>query len=413
MLGTNRTVDISTSAFFQHVLNQLDSLVFVKDQEGRIVYVNEAFEDFIGQPKVNYLGKLTTDIFESDAHYERANRQDQEVLQAPDGYTLQSDENYVARPGVYMRLTKRKFIFRGESFLLGLLVDISDLKNSEQKLKKSHQELESKIDHIRRTETKLIESEKMASIGHLTAGLAHEIGNPINYVAGSVLPIKRDFTDLKDQLFKLKQARRHGDELQTQKVLDHLLEDSYFSSLDDISTLLHHIEEGSNRVKNLLESLKSFSKNSESETSLTDINQLINHTLKLLSHTVASGVSIATILDDKLPKVYTNAGQLAQVLMHLIKNALQSLQGYGRVLISSSFSKNILIIKVKDDGVGMTEEIQKKMFEPFFTTREVGMGTGLGLSISWSIITQMGGQIEVESKLDKGSTVTISLPVEC
>lgn len=409
MLTTENVVDISTMSFFQHLLNQLDSLVFVKDDKGQIVYVNEAFELFINKPLSDYLGKKIEGIFESKDHFNRADRQDQEVLNAPEGYTLQSIEHYDARPGVYMLLTKRKFVYNEKPYLIGLLVDVSDLKNSEQKLKTSHQQLEKKIDQIQQTETKLIESEKMASIGHLAAGLAHEIGNPINYVAGSVVPIKRDVDELKSQLATLKMAREQQDMQAVNQILDYMLSSSFLSTLDETSQLLFHIEEGSDRVKNLLESLKSFSNQSEAATSLTDINQVINQTLKLMSHTIGPGVSLATMLSEELPKVYTNAGQLAQVLMHLVKNAFESLKGYGRVLIKSSLLGEKIQIEVIDSGIGMSQETKRKIFEPFYTTKDVGTGVGLGLSISLNIINQLGGNLKVESVVGKGTTVTVCL----
>jgi PAS domain S-box-containing protein len=401
-----------TSAFFRQLLNQLDQLVFVKDQFGQIIYVNDAFAEFIGQPSASYLGSKAQGIFESAEHFQKAQEQDYRVIMAKDGYTLESVEQYAVQPGVPMQLTKRKFLYQDMPFLIGILVDISDLKHSEEALVKSHQQLEDKIDQIKRTESKLIESEKMASIGHLTAGLAHEIGNPINYVAGSVVPIKRDFDELQTQLQALKMARQKGDDNMSDQILDYLLGDSFFHSFTEIGQLLHHIEEGSDRVKNLLESLKSFSNNTETTTSYTDINQVINHTLKLISHTVPTGVSIATILADDIPKIYTNSGQLGQVMMHLIKNALQSLRGYGRVLVATNYQSPNIFITIKDDGVGMSSDVRKKIFEPFFTTKEVGTGMGLGLSISLSIVNQLGGSLEIESALENGTLVKVSLPSE-
>jgi PAS domain S-box-containing protein len=402
----------ATSAFFQQLLSQLDQLVFVKDQSGHIIYVNDAFSTFIGLPSASYMGKKAPEIFESDEHFHKAQKQDYQVIMAENGYTLKSVEQYAARPGVPMQLTKRKFLFGDEPFLIGVLVDISDLKHSEEELRRSHQQLEDKIDQIKKTESKLIESEKMASIGHLTAGLAHEIGNPINYVAGSVVPIKRDFDDLHMQLIALKQARQQGDLKTTDQILDYLLGETFFHAFGEIGQLLDHIEEGSDRVKKLLASLKSFTKSTETTITYTDVNQVVNQTLKLISHTVLPGVSLATMLDDDLPRIYTNSSQLAQVFMHLIKNALQSLRGDGRVLITTTYQNPNIQITIKDNGIGMSEELKKKVFEPFFTTKEVGTGMGLGLSISLSIINQIGGSLDIDSEPEKGTLVTILIPAD-
>lgn len=273
--------------------------------------------------------------------------------------------------------------------------------------------LETSIDHLKATQVRLVESEKMASLGQLTAGVAHEINNPINFVANGVSNLKQNYADLNTVLHgylslapddvtadSFRSAIEKGEELDIQY------------AIEEVETLFKSINNGVNRMTKIAKGLSSFSSDETGAMEKSDINQNLESTIEILKNNLKDRIEITKNFGE-LPPVYCQEGKINQVFLNIINNAGQAIEGQGNITINTEYQKTEerVLIEVIDNGTGMTEEVRKKIFDPFFTTKEVGVGTGLGLSITYGIIEEHKGQIEVESEVGRGSKFSIYLPV--
>ncbi|RMG65576.1 MAG: hypothetical protein D6722_15810, partial [Bacteroidetes bacterium] len=292
--------------------------------------------------------------------------------------------------------------------------------------------LEETLSQLRAMQSQLIDAEKMASLGQLTAGIAHEINNPINYVKGNVGPLRRDFEEVRT-LFRRLCAVEDADDVVAalHKVLAYAREieaDYLFTEMDQ---LLKGIEEGANRTREIVEGLRAFSRSELDTFKQVDIHTGMDSTLRLLSHKLKGRIEV-TREYGQLPLVACLPGKLNQVFMNIIANAIQAIEtraraggatgadGYiGHIRVQTELEPGCLEqavpcvrILITDDGGGMPPEVQQRIFEPFFTTKDVGEGTGLGLAISFGIVEQHRGKIEVNSVPGAGTTFTLMLPMD-
>lgn len=257
---------------------------------------------------------------------------------------------------------------------------------------------------------KLIQTEKLASLGQLTAGVAHEINNPVTFIGTSIEALKYDFRDLQLLLDKIMSLEKNQNETSQ---LDDLIgfRDKLNTSMlrREMNELIASIERGAYRTSQIVSALRTFSRNTDEEFIATDIHQCIESALTILQHKLKNRILIhrhyeAFSAVDALP------GKLNQVFLNILDNASQAIEGRGEIHISTQMKDGSVMIQFKDNGTGMCNEVKNRIFEPFFTTKGVGKGTGLGLSISLKIIEQHQGSIQVESILGSGSTLTIWLP---
>jgi signal transduction histidine kinase len=289
--------------------------------------------------------------------------------------------------------------------------------NLEKKVKERTFELQKAMDNLTHAQTNLVESEKMASLGQLTAGIAHEINNPINFVSSNIYPLKLDFEDL---LSVLKKYDQLFDGVELDKVLEEVKntkqEIDFDYVINEIYQLMNGIEDGANRTAEIVKGLKTFAYLDEAERKLADINEGIRSTLVLLSSSYKDEMQLFTHLGI-LPEIECFPGKLNQVFMNIFSNAIQAVKSKkektpnDHIMVSTEIVDDQVVIVIKDTGMGMSEEVKSKIFEPFFTTKDVGQGTGLGLSIVYSIIKKHEGTIDVESEKGVGTTFTIKLPV--
>jgi len=277
-------------------------------------------------------------------------------------------------------------------------------------LEKHKRELEITLENLKLTQSQLIQSEKIASLGILTAGIAHELNNPINFVSGNVNPLRRDL----NELFSL--IEKYDETLKTNKLervigeIDDLKDKMDYSFLiKEIISLIEGINEGANRSSQIVKGLRSFSRLDEEKCQLYSIHEGIDSSLILLHNKLKNRIKIRKEYGD-LKEIECFPGKLNQVIMNILSNSIQAIEGKGEISIQTISSGIGVKIIIKDNGKGMTPEVKKHIFEPFFTTKEVGKGTGLGLSISFGIIEQHNGDIDVISEPGKGTEFIISLP---
>jgi signal transduction histidine kinase len=277
-------------------------------------------------------------------------------------------------------------------------------------LEDQKKELLSTLENLKLTQSQLIQAEKMASVGVLTAGIAHELNNPINFVSGNVNPLRRDLKDIFSLISKyddIIETRELGKEFHDVYALKDQLDYSFL--IKEITNLLEGISEGANRSSQIVKGLRSFSRLDEEQCQIYDIHEGIESSLILLHNRIKNRIAIHRDYDD-FKNLECYPSKLNQVVMNILTNSTQAIEEEGDIYIQTVSSENGFKIIIKDNGRGMDPEVRKHIFEPFYTTKEVGKGTGLGLSISFGIIEQHKGHIEVISEPNKGTEFIISLP---
>lgn len=289
--------------------------------------------------------------------------------------------------------------------------NLVEMQEQKKLIEEKNNESNKLLTELRETQTQLVQSEKMASLGQLTAGVAHEINNPINFVSANIKPLKEDLNDILECIG------------QYEKVIEENKLENYFSELEkfkknkdiifsmqEIQELLKGIEEGASRTTEIVKGLRNFSRLDQNIIKKANMNEGIESTLTLLHSVYKDRIEIEKDLGE-IQEVECLPGQINQVLMNILSNAIQAIHDKGEIFIKTWEEEPMVKISIKDTGIGMSEVTKQKIFDPFFTTKEVGKGTGLGLSISYGIIEKHKGKIEVNSEPGKGTEFIISLPI--
>ncbi|MBE9061171.1 ATP-binding protein [cf. Phormidesmis sp. LEGE 11477] len=270
-------------------------------------------------------------------------------------------------------------------------------------------ELEDALSNLKQAQAQLIQEEKMASLGQLVAGVAHEINNPINFVYGNLGPAQNYVERLLD-LIALYQSEYP---VPTDVIQDELDEFDLGFITEDFKRLIGSLRLGTQRIKDIVVSLRNFARLDESEKKFADIREGLDSTLLILSSQMKE-IKVVKTYDD-LPLVECLPGQLNQVFMNILANAIAALKSVEHPQISiqtAMLTPNVITIEIADNGPGMPPEVQGRIFDPFYTTKPVGEGTGLGLSISHDIIVQKHqGKLHCHSTPGKGTTFLIDIPI--
>jgi len=290
-----------------------------------------------------------------------------------------------------------------------------ELYFAKEKIANQYKELEGVLEKLKEQQTMLVQSEKMASIGQLSAGIAHEINNPIGFIKSNienfkeVTPTILGLFNLYNEFLKIEKIdsfKEKLDEIESYKEKN----DINFI-FEDITGLLDETVEGLDRVREIVSGLNNFSHIDEGDKLIhANINDLIDSTIKVVKNEIQYKAEIKKEY-SALPSIDCYPGQLNQVFMNLIVNASQAIKELGIIIVKTSFEDDHVVIRIEDNGSGISSKNIKKLFTPFFTTKEVGDGTGLGLSISYSIVkNKHKGSIQIESEEGKGSVFSIRIP---
>ena len=285
-------------------------------------------------------------------------------------------------------------------------------RNSNQKkLEKSYLEIKSSNDKIKQAQAQLVQSEKMASLGQLAAGVAHEINNPIGFVMSNFSTL-REYTDVITEYFFYASQLAEKTDNETASAMKEMDENENFTFLfSDIKNIMNDCDDGLRRVKEIVSNLKSFARGDEEVTEEFEINQCIENTIKVVWNELKYKVRLHKDYDPNNPAIKGHEGQVGQVIMNMLVNAAQAMDTDGDIYIHTKAQNNHVTITIRDTAKGMPQSVMDKIFDPFYTTKGVNEGTGLGLSISHGIIEKHGGKISVESEEGVGTCFTIDLPI--
>jgi len=285
------------------------------------------------------------------------------------------------------------------------------IQHREEVLQFNRDRLEKVNKDLKNSQAQLVQSEKMASLGILSAGVAHEINNPTSFVKSNINSLK-EYLDklllLANDYYQMAEKQEEHDPALLEKIHQQLDGEDLNYLIQDIPELLADTNEGINRIQNIVQGLKSFVRSEEAEIKNFDVNECIESTLKIVWNELKYKCEISKTLPP-LPLVQGNQGEINQVILNLLMNASQAIDQRGKVHIETGLQNKRVFIKVSDTGCGISDENLTKLFTPFFTTKDVGSGTGLGLSISHGIVKKHGGEIEVQSKVGEGTVFTVYL----
>jgi len=293
--------------------------------------------------------------------------------------------------------------------LVGNVVNIRDITE----IRKINQELESAYNQLKLAQVQAVQQEKMASVGQLAAGVAHEINNPMGFISSNLSSLAKYISKVKaydDAL--LEEVRKVGnpDLLNDIEKIKKSMKIDFI--LGDMGSLLGESQDGAERVRRIVQDLKNFSHVDEAECKSININENLDSTLNMLRNEIKY---VAELVKEygEIPPVFCYPQQVNQVFMNILVNAIHALDGQGKITLRTWQEGEFVKIGITDTGKGIAQEHLTKIFDPFFTTKPVGKGTGLGLSICYEIIKKHGGEIFVHSTVSEGTTFTVQLPLKC
>ncbi|MEY3018655.1 MAG: hypothetical protein RL336_1790 [Pseudomonadota bacterium] len=285
----------------------------------------------------------------------------------------------------------------------------------EDKTRMLHQrnlELSKTNEQLMQQQTSMLKQEKLATLGTLAAGVAHEINNPLAFVTSNISALEA-YHHAYHELFKYVKALREKMSSDKVDALDEEIKKLDLDYLDeDLPMLMNETLEGLERVKKIVLSLRNFARSQEGERALSDLNEGIRSTLRLVQSEIKQGIEVKLKLED-LPLVRCNPSEINQVVLNIIVNAAHATRDRPKpyIYISSSTDENNVYISIEDNGSGMSQHTMENLFMPFFTTKPIGEGTGMGMAIAHKIIEDHGGDLQVSSNEGVGSHFTLRLPI--
>jgi len=430
-------------SFMNTLLETIPIPVFYKHINGTYLNCNRRFAQKLGLRKIDIIGHQASDIFPHE--------QAKEYLES-DSITLESNEyqqfevTFINREQNMLHLIIYKDLFRNTKHepqgIIGAMLDISeqkikerqiestyrDLLLTEEELRQNAEELHASNEHLtavkhklelalkreKETQAQLIHQGKMASIGLLTAGIAHEINNPLTFITGGIETLEQSIEELNPILEKYDELSDIQDidivKQRLQEISELKEEEEYEETREAINSMISSIKEGARRTTEIVRGLKTFSGGKNEAFRPADLHEGLDSTLVLLRNKLKRRITVIKEYQTNLPWVECHIGQINQVFMNLLANASESIQDDGTITIRTSAQDNFICIRIADTGVGMSPETQEKLFEPFYTTKGT-RGTGLGLAISYGIIEKHNGTIQVQSDIGKGSEFILHLPI--
>ena len=375
---------------WEQTMDCIDDMVAMVDREAKIRRCNRAF--------MQLAGGAYTELISCDWR---------ELLRGA-GLELDSlpgESGELFHPQSRRWFTLKIYPFDEERGAVVTLHDLTEIKQVTQELNRAYEELKA-------THSQLLQQEKMASIGQLAAGVAHEINNPMGFISSNLGSMEK-YLERLTAFIELQSAgiEENAPESLKKELAEARRKAKVDYILGDAKSLLAESRDGAERVRAIVQNLKSFSRVDEGQASWVDLNDCLESTVSIAWNELKYKTTLNRDYGE-LPQVKCLPQQLNQVFLNLLVNAAHAIDTKGEVTIRTRRLEDRVTVAIQDTGCGIPEAIRNRIFEPFFTTKEVGKGTGLGLSISYDIIKKHGGEIEVASEPGVGTTFTISLPIQ-
>jgi PAS domain S-box-containing protein len=424
-LAERRRVEAALRAsegFHHSLVESLPQSILRKDPEGRFTFGNQKFCGALGLTLAEIIGKTDFDFF-PHALAEKYRKDDRQVIET--GQVFETIEEHITPHGdkLYVHVIKTPLrdadgTIRG---VQGIFWDVTERKRAEEQLVTQNIRLQemARSEHqahaeLKQAQSRMVQSEKLASLGQMVAGVAHEINNPVAFVSNNVAVLERDVGEMRELL----ELYREADDLiggERSELLERIdafrerVDMAY--TLDNIKGLLGRSRDGLSRIQQIVGHLRQFARLDEGQVNEADINGGIESTAAIIRN-LARKKEVHLEMDlGTLPLVTCYAAKINQVMMNLLTNAIDACPEGGTVTVRTRAEEQSVRIEVADNGCGIEPADRDRIFDPFFTTKPVGQGTGLGLSISYGIIQDHGGTIDVDSTVGKGTCFTIHLPL--
>lgn len=390
---------------FRGLVETTNDWVWEVDSDCRYTYASPKVKDILGYEPEDLMGKTRFDFMPHE-EAERVRLLCASISASRTPFNNMEAANLRKDGSIAVIETSGTPFFSPQGVLLGyrgIDRDVTARKNAEEEKA--------------RMQARLVQSDKMASIGQLAAGVAHEINNPLGYIWSNFDTLSGYLPELSELIRHYEGALRAALEEREDAFSAHAeaverlkeKEDPSFI-MSDIAKVLEESKDGLGRIKSIVKGLKDFSHAPEEDLAYEDVNQCIEDALRLGWHELKYKVELVKELGE-IPRVLCRPIKLTQVFLNIFINATQAIEGRGSIWVKTEAAKDGVCVTIRDNGAGMTEEVKSRIFEPFFTTKPAGSGTGLGLSIAIGIISEHKGSIELESEPGKGTTFRITLPV--
>jgi PAS domain S-box-containing protein len=408
------TMDISEIKEAEKLLEELKELessilrsiphAVIGVDDRTVIFANDSVEHIFGWNPKELIGKSTRFLFQNDEDFNRFGRDFYPLFLKRETVSIEPKIPFMHKDGRHLQCKITATMFGEKSGNLKCVATVEDI--TEQK----------------KFQLQLLQSEKMASIGQLAAGVAHEINNPTAFVSSNLktmseyvkdlIRLIREYTKLKDNLnsaINTTKCPHLVSQIQTIGEMESKIDIDYI--LDDISLLIEESREGTGRIKKIVQDLKNFAHPGDQKMKAVNINECIESTLNVVWNEIKYKATVERDYGD-LPLVECNSQQLNQVFMNILVNAAQAIEHQGIISVRTRSNGNDHVeVEITDNGTGIPHENLSRIFDPFFTTKDVGKGTGLGLHVAYDIIQKHNGRIIVNSELGKGTTFTIQFPV--
>ncbi|PPC90909.1 MAG: histidine kinase [Methylobacter sp.] len=398
------------------ILDSLDSVVWsMKPDTLEIIYINKVVEDIFGYKGTDLI--KSPELWLSIVHPNDRPRLENNMLSLTTTGAQKITCRIIRPDGElrwlfhHMRVSKDDF---GAAISIdGITVDVTEHKLAEDLLKQRNKDLHEAFDKIKEVQGQLVQSEKLASVGQLAAGVAHEINNPIGYINSNLTSLKNYVEDLLELVALYETAEpalADPGQLGQIESCKQQIDLAFLKS--DVLDLLEESLEGASRVKKIVQDLKDFSHSgSDDDWQWANLQAGLESTLNIVNNEIKYKAKVVKEYGN-IPEIKCLPHQLNQVFMNLLVNAAHAIETEGVITIRTGTENDHIWIEISDNGKGIAPEHLNKIFDPFFTTKPVGKGTGLGLSVSYSIINKHKGKIILDSRVGEGTTFKILLPID-